>query len=182
MARSAVVEVEVARFSCQKIVMALDFSHGSEDPRARHGEEDPAQLRDVGGALYGTVRGAAARAGSLPGRDRCGCEHRGSSRPGGPAPSPGTPRPLDGALARPRRRSSRGHACASARVRGAGRDGRDSRRRRGRELDGLVRAADDIRVGGKGGGCAYATAEVIAIVLGFVLFTIAGIVLLIVSC
>jgi hypothetical protein len=52
-----------------------------------------------------------------------------------------------------------------------------------REFEGLVRVAGDVdvRVGG-GGGCHYTGAEVIAIILGFFLFIIPGIILLIVFC
>ena len=51
------------------------------------------------------------------------------------------------------------------------------------EFEGLVRVAGDVdvRVGG-GGGCHYTSAEVIAIILGFFLFIIPGIILLIVFC
>jgi hypothetical protein len=49
------------------------------------------------------------------------------------------------------------------------------------EFDGLVRVAGDVNVGGKG-GCHYDATEVIAIILGFLLFIIPGIILLIVFC
>jgi hypothetical protein len=49
------------------------------------------------------------------------------------------------------------------------------------EFDGLVRVAGvDVNVGK--GGCSYTTTEIIAIVLGFLLFIIPGIILLIVFC
>ena len=51
------------------------------------------------------------------------------------------------------------------------------------EFEGLVRVAGgvDVQVG-KGGGCSYTTTEIIAIILGFLLFIIPGIILLIVFC
>lgn len=49
------------------------------------------------------------------------------------------------------------------------------------EFDGLVRVAGvDVNVGK--GGCSYTSTEIIAIVLGFLLFIIPGIILLIVFC
>lgn len=51
------------------------------------------------------------------------------------------------------------------------------------EFEGLVRLAGDVKVGGsKGGGCSYDATEVIGIILGFLLFIIPGIILLIVFC
>lgn len=51
------------------------------------------------------------------------------------------------------------------------------------EFEGLVRLAGgaDVRIGGNG-GCSYTTPEIIAIVFGFLLFIIPGIILLIVFC
>ena len=50
------------------------------------------------------------------------------------------------------------------------------------EFEGLVRlAGNDVKVGGSG-GCRYDATEVIAIVFGFILFIIPGIILLIVFC
>lgn len=49
------------------------------------------------------------------------------------------------------------------------------------EFDGLVRVAGDVKVGGSG-GCRYDATEVIAIIFGFILFIIPGIILLIVFC
>lgn len=52
-----------------------------------------------------------------------------------------------------------------------------------REFEGLVRLADNgVTVGGNSGRCHYTTTEIIAIVLGFILFIIPGIILLIVFC
>lgn len=48
------------------------------------------------------------------------------------------------------------------------------------EFEGLVRVAGDVHV--SGGGCHYTSTEVIAIILGFFLFIIPGIILLIVFC
>jgi hypothetical protein len=50
------------------------------------------------------------------------------------------------------------------------------------EFEGLVRVAGDVHVGGRRGGCTYDATEVIAIILGFILFIIPGIILLIVFC
>jgi len=51
------------------------------------------------------------------------------------------------------------------------------------EFEGLVRLAGaSVNVGGGGGGCSYTTSEIIAIVFGFILFIIPGIILLIVFC
>jgi len=51
------------------------------------------------------------------------------------------------------------------------------------EFEGLVRlAGNGVTVGGNSGRCHYDTAEIIAIVLGFILFIIPGIILLIVLC
>jgi hypothetical protein len=49
------------------------------------------------------------------------------------------------------------------------------------EFEGLVRVAGDVKVGGSG-GCRYDATEVIAIIFGFLLFIIPGIILLIVFC
>ena len=51
-----------------------------------------------------------------------------------------------------------------------------------REFEGLVRVAGDVDVRVGDGGCHYTTTEVIAIILGFFLFIIPGIILLIVFC
>jgi hypothetical protein len=53
-----------------------------------------------------------------------------------------------------------------------------------REFEGLVRLAggSGVTVGGNSGRCHYTTLEIIAIVLGFLLFIIPGIILLIVLC
>jgi len=50
------------------------------------------------------------------------------------------------------------------------------------EFEGLVRVAGDVHVGGHKGGCTYDATEVIAIIFGFILFIIPGIILLIVFC
>lgn len=51
------------------------------------------------------------------------------------------------------------------------------------EFEGLVRLAGaNVHVGGNSGGCSYDTVEIIAIVFGFLLFIIPGIILLIVFC
>lgn len=52
-----------------------------------------------------------------------------------------------------------------------------------REFEGLVRlAGNGVTVSGNSGRCHYDTVEIIAIVLGFLLFIIPGIILLIVLC
>lgn len=53
-----------------------------------------------------------------------------------------------------------------------------------REFEGLVRLAggNGVTIGGNSGRCHYTTTEIIAIVLGFLLFIIPGIILLIVFC
>ena len=52
-----------------------------------------------------------------------------------------------------------------------------------REFEGLVRlAGNGVTVGGNSGRCHYDTVEIIAIILGFLLFIIPGIILLIVLC
>jgi hypothetical protein len=52
-----------------------------------------------------------------------------------------------------------------------------------REFEGLVRlAGNGVTVGGNSGRCHYDTLEIIAIILGFLLFIIPGIILLIVLC
>ena len=50
------------------------------------------------------------------------------------------------------------------------------------EFEGLVRVAGDVDVRVGHGGCHYTSTEVIAIILGFFLFIIPGIILLIVFC
>lgn len=50
------------------------------------------------------------------------------------------------------------------------------------EFDGLVRLADASANVAAGRGCSYSTSEIIAIVFGFLLFIIPGIILLIVFC
>ena len=52
------------------------------------------------------------------------------------------------------------------------------------EFEGLVRLAGGggVTVGGNSGSCHYTTLEIIAIVLGFILFIIPGIILLILLC
>jgi hypothetical protein len=52
-----------------------------------------------------------------------------------------------------------------------------------REFEGLVRlAGNGVSIGGNSGRCNYTTAEIIAIILGFILFIIPGIILLILFC
>lgn len=52
-----------------------------------------------------------------------------------------------------------------------------------REFEGLVQlASNGVNVSGNSGHCHYDTTEIIAIVLGFLLFIIPGIILLIVFC
>ena len=51
------------------------------------------------------------------------------------------------------------------------------------EFEGLVRlAGNGVTVGGNSGRCHYDTVEIIAIILGFLLFIIPGIILMIVLC
>ena len=50
------------------------------------------------------------------------------------------------------------------------------------EFDNLVRVAGGVHVGGNSGGCNYTSTEIIAIILGFLLFIIPGIILLFVFC